>query len=132
MQNRWQADEWMSGRFSALDDEAAPTGKTDSVILNPKQWDGKLQYKYTVKSGRASRAQAGPHAAGGDGKDADGVDRDGDDGDDYEDDCWNDEDDDGGSCVSDREIKERLRNSVFSDDEVNELPDSGLVAIAVT
>ena len=102
---RWQADEWMSGRFSALDDEAAPTGRTDSVILNTKQWDGKFQYRYTVKSGRAARAQAGPHVAGGDGKDADGVDRDGDDGDDYEDDCWNDEDDDDGSCGSDREIR---------------------------
>lgn len=57
---------------------------------------------------------------GGDANDDDdGVDSDGDDGDDYGDDCWNDEDDDGGSWDADREIEQRSKNFGFSDDEVN-------------
>lgn len=123
VQNRWQADEWMSGRFSALDDEAAPTGRPgDSVILNTTQRDGKFQYEYTVQSGSAARAQAN---RGGDEVDDDDYGGDSADGD-YGADYLNDEDDDGGSWNADRETEERSKNFGFSDDEVSELLCQGV------
>lgn len=133
VQNRWHADEWMFGKFSALDDEVVPTGgPRDCIVVNTTQRDGQYQCEYTMRPGSGARAQAsgsGAHAAGGDDEDDDGDYSDkndlvGDDDEDY----WDDEDDDGGSLDADSEIEdsERSRNLGFSDDEVNELLCQGV------
>ncbi|TFY57503.1 hypothetical protein EVJ58_g6978 [Rhodofomes roseus] len=109
----WRSDEWMSGRFSELDNDKTTIGQRAGITVNTTQRDGRFKYEYSM----STEAMAGM---------AGGVDEyDDDDDEDEEDEDEEDEDEDYDEDGWDEE-EERWNNCGFTNSEVHELLCQGV------